>query len=93
MNRSVAKLARILLTCAMSVACALAFASQDNDPVVVVNPQVEETAISLSTIRTVFGMRLRTWKDGTLIKVYVLSDDHQLHAGFSKQVFEIQKLG
>lgn len=59
------------------------------DPVVIVNPTVEETAISQVALRAIFGMRLRTWPDQTPIKVYVLRDNDPIHEGFCKNILNV----
>jgi ABC-type phosphate transport system substrate-binding protein len=56
---------------------------------VVVNPSVDETKLSRSALRAIFSMRLRTWPDGSLIKVFVLSNDSPLHIQFSKKILNI----
>ena len=62
----------------------VAFAQSD-DIVLVVNPAITEQSISQSTARTIFGMRLHSWKDYSL-KVFVLSDDDPIHNMFTKQI-------
>ncbi|WP_231561642.1 substrate-binding domain-containing protein [Nitrosococcus oceani] len=56
---------------------------------VVVNPDVPETRLTRNTLRAIFSMRLRTWPDGSLIKVFVLSDNSPLHIQFSKKILNI----
>ncbi|ADE16248.1 conserved hypothetical protein [Nitrosococcus halophilus Nc 4] len=56
---------------------------------VVVNPSVPETTLTRSALRAIFSMRLRTWPDGSLIKVFVLSDNSPLHVQFSKKILNI----
>ena len=73
-------LAFILLAAWISIASAVA-----DDIVLVVNPQIKNQHISQSTVRTIFGMRLSSWKDHN-IKVFVLPDDDPIHNMFSKQV-------
>lgn len=58
-------------------------------PVIVVNPSVSETQLSRSALRAIFSMRLRTWSDGSLITVFVLSNHSPLHAQFSKRILNI----
>lgn len=57
----------------------------DNHYQIVTPPDVVEKSISRNYLRAIFGMRLRTWQDGTSIRVFVLPDDHKLHADFSKE--------
>jgi ABC-type phosphate transport system substrate-binding protein len=56
---------------------------------VVVNPSVSETKLSRSALRAIFSMRLRTWPDGSLIRVFVLENRSSLHAQFSKKILNI----
>ncbi|ADJ28718.1 substrate-binding domain-containing protein [Nitrosococcus watsonii] len=56
---------------------------------VIVNPDAPEMKLTRSTLRAIFSMRLRTWPDGSLIKVFVLSDNSPLHIQFSKKILNI----
>lgn len=56
---------------------------------VVVHSDVQEAKLSVNVLRAIFSMRLKTWSDGTLIKVYVLSDDNELHHDFSKEKLNV----
>ncbi|ABA57653.1 conserved hypothetical protein [Nitrosococcus oceani ATCC 19707] len=56
---------------------------------VVVNSDVPETNLTRGALRAIFSMRLRTWPDGSLIKVFVLSDNSPLHIQFSKKILNI----
>jgi len=51
---------------------------------VVVNKGVEESSVSQNVLRVIFGMRLRSWNDGTPITVFVLDDRSELHRSFCK---------
>lgn len=59
------------------------------NPVVVVNPSVSKIKLSRSALRAIFSMRLRTWPDGSLITVFVLSNHSPLHIQFSKKILNI----
>ncbi len=52
---------------------------------IVAHPSVNESSISKNYLRAIFSMRLRTWQNGLIIKVFVLPDDHSLHHKFSKE--------
>ena len=56
---------------------------------VVVNSSIEEHTIPLSTLRSIFSMRMTQWPDGTPIRVFVLGDKNPNHAAFSKQVLGV----
>lgn len=51
---------------------------------VIVHPATAETVVSVNTLRAIFGMRLRSWPDGTPITVFVLGDRSPHHDAFSK---------
>jgi len=52
---------------------------------VVTHPDVKETSITKNYLRAIFSMRSRTWQSGASIRVFVLPDDHKIHADFSKE--------
>lgn len=56
---------------------------------IVVNPSVQEKTLTRGVLRAIFSMRLRTWPDGSLIQVFVLSDNSPLHVKFSKSILNI----
>jgi len=60
-----------------------------NHYAVVANPDVKQESVSLNVLRAIIGMRIKTWPDGKLIKVYVLPDDHELHQDFSKETLNV----
>jgi len=68
----------------------MGLSAQESEPhSVVVNPSVSHPSLSLNAIRAIFGMRLRTWPDGTSIKVFVLSDDDPTHIAFCKETLNV----
>lgn len=56
---------------------------------VVINKSVGESNISANSLRSVFSMHLKTWPDGTKIRVFVLADDDPLHQIFSKEKLNV----
>ena len=56
---------------------------------VIVNPGVEKNSLSKNTLCAIFGMRLRTWPDGTPVKVFVLSDLNDIHKKFCKKKLNV----
>lgn len=57
---------------------------------IVVNPSLAgEQDIKLNALRAIFSMRLRTWPDGTPVRVFVLDDDKDLHVKFAKKRLDI----
>lgn len=56
---------------------------------IVTNPGVTEKTLSVNSLRSIFSMHLKTWSDGTKIRVFVLSDDDQLHQIVSKEKLNV----
>ena len=56
---------------------------------IVTNLSVNEKILSVNSLRSIFSMRLKTWPDGTKIRVFVLSDDDQLHQIVSKEKLNV----
>ncbi|WP_292916192.1 substrate-binding domain-containing protein [Nitrosomonas sp.] len=56
---------------------------------IVTNPGVDEKTLTVNSLRSIFSMRLKTWPDGTKIRVFVLSDDDELHQIFSKEKLNV----
>ena len=63
--------------------------SDTGKPIPVVNIKNQNKTISLGSLRTMFGMRMLSWPDGTPATVVVLADNHRLHIEFCKQVLGI----
>ncbi|WP_258039261.1 hypothetical protein [Nitrosomonas ureae] len=53
------------------------------------NLNVSETALTVNSLRSIFSMSLKTWPDGTKIRVFVLSDDDKLHKAVSKEKLNV----
>lgn len=56
---------------------------------IVTNIGVHEKVLSVNSLRSIFSMHLKTWPDGTKIRVFVFSDDDQLHQSFSKEKLNV----
>lgn len=56
--------------------------------VVIVPKDSSVEVLSKASLRAIFGMRKRTWRDGTAIKVFVLDDENPAHIEFSKKVLQ-----
>ncbi|MBI5016444.1 MAG: hypothetical protein HZB55_13270 [Deltaproteobacteria bacterium] len=56
---------------------------------VVVHPRVAVEALSRNEARAIFGMRLRQWRDGSRIVVFVLPDTSPTHISFAKSQLDI----
>ena len=55
----------------------------------VTHPSVNADRLPRNLLRSIFGMRLRTWQDGPPIRVFVLPDDAPVHSVFTKQQLNI----
>lgn len=61
----------------------------ENQYEIVANPGVSEKILTVNSLRSIFSMRLKTWSDGTKIRVFVLSDEDELHQIFSKEKLNV----
>lgn len=55
----------------------------------VIHPGINTDHLSRNLLRSIFGMRLRTWQDGLPVRVFVLPDDAPIHGIFTKQQLNI----
>lgn len=74
-----------LVACLLITLGSLICISEADAQEVVVNPGVPRENLSRNALRAILGMRLRTWPDGTPIRVFVLSDESSIHASFAKK--------
>ncbi len=56
---------------------------------VIIHPNVSDKNLSIKSLRAIFGMRLHTWSNGAMIRVFVMSDDAPLHQKFCKEKLNI----
>lgn len=56
---------------------------------VVIHPSQKDSPLTRNALRAMFGMRLRTWPDGTPVKVFVLREDSSTHKAFAKRILQI----
>jgi len=56
---------------------------------IVVNPDVGIAQLDLTAARSIFGMRLLKWPDGSPIRVFVLDDDSSIHQRFAKEKLQV----
>ena len=70
--------------------CLLAsFAAWSQEQIVVVaNRDVSANEVSRVYLRSVFGMRTRTWPDNEPVRVFVLQDNHPSHEMFTKTILK-----
>lgn len=89
-NIKIPRRIRNLLACVLSAALYIvAVAYGDEPPEVIVHPDVDQQILSKNALRSIFGMRLRAWPDGTAVIVFVLPDDNPLHIAFSKETLNV----
>lgn len=74
---------------AVTLGLAALEADADEGVTVVANQSVVQESIDRSTLRAIFGMRLRKWPSGGPTTVFVLPDQHPVHARFAKQVLNV----
>ncbi|MGR9052010.1 MAG: hypothetical protein ACU84J_05125 [Gammaproteobacteria bacterium] len=55
----------------------------------VVNSNASQYSISRNGLSAIFKMRLRHWKDGSPVTVFVLDDDDPLHKSFCKKILNV----
>lgn len=70
----------VLLLCAGAVTA---------DQVLVANPSVDRSNLSLNTTRLIFSMQLGQWTSGKPVRVFVLPDDSREHRTFAKKVLRL----
>lgn len=75
----------------VSLLCALLFcwAPSIGAQQVIVNGSVPLQFVSKSTLRAIFGMRMRNWPDDTPITVFVLASDAPVHTAFCKEILNM----
>jgi hypothetical protein len=79
-----------LSICALFFSIALILPCAVGAQEIVVNPSLaDEQGIKLNALRAIFSMRLRTWPDGTPVRVFVMGDEKALHVKFAKKRLDI----
>lgn len=75
---------RLLLPLALALLSLSAYADEQR-VVLIAHPQVATTTLTRDTTRAIFAMRQRSWPDGQAVRVFVLPNDHPVHARFVKE--------
>ena len=75
------------IVASVTLACAAlpAFADQ----ALIANASVGVESLSLNTTRLLFSMQLPQWPDGSVVRVFVLPDNHPRHRAFSKDLLTL----
>lgn len=55
----------------------------------IVHPGVSLQSLSVNTARSLFGMRQTSWPDGNPVHIFVLPEQHALHASFCKETLNL----
>ena len=77
----------LVLLCVLgSKAAHCAEAGREPGISVIAHQDVEVNSLTKMGLRSIFGMRNRTWPQGDLIRVFVLTDSDPTHIRFTKQV-------
>ncbi|WP_108445492.1 hypothetical protein [Halomonas denitrificans] len=79
-----ARLTTLVLTILMLLGSTMASA-QEMALAVVAHPDVTTQHLTRDTTRAIFAMRQRTWPDGQAVRVFVLDNNHPVHARFAKE--------
>ena len=56
---------------------------------IITHPGVSEKEITENSLRSIFSMHLKTWSDGTKIRVFVFPDDDPLHQSLAKEKLKV----
>jgi len=56
---------------------------------VIVNPEVDVSALDRNRARLIFTMRINQWRDQQPVTVFVLPDDASLHQRFAKSALQV----
>ncbi|WP_280549257.1 MULTISPECIES: hypothetical protein [unclassified Halomonas] len=85
---SLLALATVMLLAGLSLAGVPAFA-REAPILLVAHPDVKTHQLKRDTTRAMFAMRQRTWPDGQAVRVFVLDNNHPVHARFAKEQLSV----
>ncbi len=80
---------RWLVSIALCLTCLSGWADDPNDVIMIAHPNVRVETLSRDTARAIFAMRQRTWPNGQAVSVFVLPENHSVHARFSKSLLNV----
>ncbi|MCH4562277.1 hypothetical protein MKP05_03915 [Halomonas sp. EGI 63088] len=80
-----ARLTQRLLLALLMLAGASSATAQEAPVLLVAHTGVDTRQLTRDTTRAIFAMRQRTWPDGQAVRVFVLANDHPVHARFAKE--------
>lgn len=67
------------------ILCGLLLAQAAWSVDVVAHHSASVNTLSLAAARSIFGLRQNKWPDGSLVKVFVLADNHPAHVALCKE--------
>lgn len=59
-------------------------------PKVLLNPQIDTSALDSAYLNQIFAMQIRKWPNGTAIQVYILPSESEIHRTFVVDRLKIQ---
>lgn len=79
-----------LISCLLALSLT-SFDCRGDEPatVIIANRTVQQSTLTLETLRAIFAMRQRTLPDGQAVHVFVLPDDDPLHEIFAKKILGV----
>jgi ABC-type phosphate transport system substrate-binding protein len=81
----VAGVIRLMLLPLLVALLPLSAHAAERQVVLIAHPQVTNAALTRDTTRAIFAMRQRSWPDGQAVRVFVLPNNHPVHARFAKE--------
>ncbi|TDO02513.1 MULTISPECIES: hypothetical protein [Halomonas] len=63
--------------------------AREEQILLVANPNVDTHQLNRDTTRAIFAMRQRTWPSGQAVRVFVLGNNHPVHARFAKEQLSV----
>ncbi|WP_231489617.1 hypothetical protein [Billgrantia saliphila] len=80
-----ARLIRLLWLIALATMVSVPIGANEPSILLIAHPDVDTHRLTRDTTRAVFAMRQRTWPNGQAVRVFVLPNDHPVHARFAKE--------
>ncbi|PMR74442.1 hypothetical protein [Billgrantia endophytica] len=76
---------RVLLLTLVLLSSSVTISANEQKLALIAHSGVDTHTLTRDTTRAIFAMRQRTWPDGQAVRVYVLPNDHPVHARFTKE--------
>lgn len=78
----------VIFTVCLSLASSPSLA-REPEILLVANPNVAIHRLNRDTTRAIISMRQRSWPDGQAVRVFVLDNNHPVHARFTKEQLSV----